>query len=60
VRSVESGDRYYFLVFLTKQGKLLDCTTRAKSLTEALDKCIGALDLAGNIQDYKFCVKGIP
>lgn len=46
----------YFIVVLTKQGKLLDAYVSAKSLSEALDKLIGQFDLAGNIQDFKFCL----
>lgn len=47
----------YFVVALTKQGKLVDAYVRAESISVALDKFISQLDLAGNIQDFKFCVK---
>lgn len=47
----------YFIVALTKQGKLVDAYVRATSIALALDKFISQLDLAGSIVDYKFCVK---
>lgn len=53
---MEATRSCYFIVVLTKQGKLLDAYVSAKSLSEALDKLIGQFDLAGNIQDFKFCL----
>lgn len=56
-RSMTSKKYTYFVVALTKQGKLVDAYVRAESISVALDKFISQLDLAGNIQDFKFCVK---
>lgn len=47
----------FFVVILTKQGRLVDANVIATSLSEALDKVIDQLDLAGNIVDYKFCIR---
>lgn len=47
----------FFIVVLTKQGKLIDASVVAPSVSEALDKVIDRLDLAGNIVDYKFCIR---
>lgn len=44
----------YFIVVLTKQGKLVDAYVNARSVSEALDKMIAQLDLAGNIAEFKF------
>lgn len=53
-----SEKRYeYFIVALTKQGKLVDAFVRAKSISEALDKFIDQLDLRGGIIEYRFCIR---
>lgn len=53
-----SERRYeYFIVALTKQGKLVDASVLAKSISEALDKFIDQLDLRGVIIDYRFCIR---
>lgn len=44
----------YFIVVLTKQGRLLDAYVKGRSISEALDKLIAQLDLAGNIAEFKF------
>jgi hypothetical protein len=46
----------FFIVILTKQGKLLDAYVNARSISEALDKFIAQYDLAGNIAEFKFCI----
>lgn len=53
----ESTPVEFFIVALTKQGKLVDAYVKARSSSEALDKFIDALDLAGSIVDYKFCIR---
>lgn len=54
-----SNNRTYefFIVILTKQGKLVDAHVRGTSIAHALDKMIDQLDLAGQVLDYKFCVR---
>lgn len=48
----------YFIVLLTKQGKLLDAYVRGASISEAMDKLLGQLDLKpGDLVDFKFCLK---
>ncbi len=47
----------FFIVVLTKQGKLIDAYVRATSISNALDKMIDQLDLGGMIEQYKFCLR---
>ncbi len=47
----------FFIVALTKQGKLIDAYVKATSISNAMDKFIDQLDLAGMIAEYRFCVR---
>lgn len=47
----------FFIVALTKQGKLIDAYVFAESISDALDKFIDQLGLEGNILEYKFCIR---
>lgn len=47
----------FFIVALTKQGKLIDAYVRATSISNAMDKFIDQLDLGGMIAEYKFCLR---
>ena len=47
----------FFIVALTKQGKLVDAYVKASSSAKAVDKFIDQLDLAGSIVEYRFCVR---
>jgi hypothetical protein len=53
---VNKSYEFYFVI-LTKRGKLHDVYVKAVSVAEALDKIIDQLDLEGNVEDYKFCVR---
>jgi hypothetical protein len=46
----------YFVVVLTKQGRLVASHVRATSVSEALDKMISQNELAGNIVEFKHCL----
>jgi hypothetical protein len=52
-----SKEYEYFIVVLTKQGRLIDWYVTVPSIADALDKFIGAKDLAGNVEEYKFCIR---
>ena len=47
----------FYIVALTKQGRLVDAYVKATSISQALDKFIDQLDLAGMIAEYRFCVR---
>ncbi|NJL54107.1 hypothetical protein HC928_02325 [bacterium] len=47
----------YFIVVLTNQGKLISDFILASSIAGAMDLFIDYYNLAGQIVDYKFCVK---
>jgi hypothetical protein len=47
----------FYIVALTKQGKLVDAYVKATSISNALDKLIDQLDLPGMIVEYRFCVR---
>lgn len=46
----------YFIVALTKQGRLVDGYVRGTSVAAAMDTFIDQNSLAGQIQEYKFCL----
>lgn len=47
----------FFIVALTKQGKLIDAYVRATSISNAMDKFVDQLDLGGMIAEYRFTVR---
>ena len=47
----------FFIVVLTKSGHLIDGYAVGASIANALDKFIATEDLAGNVKDFKFCVR---
>lgn len=46
----------FFVVVLTKQGKLMDAHVRARSRAEALDKFIAVHNLERQVADYRVAV----
>jgi len=47
----------YFIVALTKQGKLVSDYIRANSIADAMDIFLERNDLEQSIEDYKFCLR---
>lgn len=47
----------FYIVVLTKQGRLLDFYAKASSIADALDRMIDQFDLAGNIENFKYCIR---
>lgn len=47
----------YFIVALTKTGKLVSGTIVARSFSYAYDRFLDVNDLAGQVEDYRFCIR---
>lgn len=52
-----SKEYEFFIVVLTKQGKLVDAYVKATSIANALEKLIDRLDMSGMVAEYRFCVR---
>lgn len=47
----------YFIVALTRSGKLVADTVTGRSFSYAYDTFLSTHDLAGQVAEYKFCIR---